>query len=368
MLCRNGKDDDCDGLTDEELGFITCGELIGCPQAIPKCWNGKVLECNPSGLAPDICDGVDNDCDSQTDENIAVLTCGKGVCQKVVPGCAFGAPGVCDPLGGATVEECNFSDDDCDGEIDESSSPITCGEGICEVTVSGCVGGANKLCTPLDLQKPDVCNGLDDDCDGETDENQGTLTCGKGACTRETSLCVLGVLQACDADTGQAPELCNNVDGDCDSETDEDLGTVDCGQGQCKRPIAACANGAPSICDAFLGLKPEICDAFDNDCDGTTDDGLGEFTCIKEGVPVKVPACVGGEPATCDTELPGTDGTDGGDDSADQSDGQDGATGTVIAAPPSSSGCGTTPLSLRYGALAALGLTLALLRMQRRRP
>ncbi len=333
----NGKDDDCDGETDEELGYITCGELIGCPQALPKCIGGAPVQCNPNGLAPEICDGADNDCDGITDENQPVVSCGVGICSKTLPGCIGGVPTHCDPLEGAGSEDCNFVDDDCDGQTDESSPELSCGEGICAVTISGCLNGFPKPCVPNDIGKPDVCNLLDDDCDGETDEGQGSITCGTGECRREVNLCVDGVTQSCDEQTGQAPELCNELDDDCDGETDEELGTVPCGLGECARELAACIEGAPPACDAFAGLTPEICDGKDNDCDGEPDDSLGDLNCPKpEGV-VKIPACIGGVPSTCDTELP-TDGTDA-TDATDGADGADGAVGPRGA--PAGDGCGT---------------------------
>lgn len=124
---------------------------------------------------------------------------------------------------------------------------------------------------------------------------------------------------------------------------------MECGLGACQRGIAACSDGAPTVCDAFQGLKPEVCDAIDNDCDGQTEDGLGAFTCVKENGPVKVPACVGGAPATCYSEVPGADGLDGADAGDGDGGGQDGTAGTVIAVPTGSGGCNEQPRPSRVG-------------------
>ncbi len=65
----------------------------------------------------------------------------------------------------------------------------------------------------------ETCNGLDDDCDGETDEGAGTISCGVGACLRSANSCVDGGTGTC---TPGMPitELCNNVDDDCDGTVD----------------------------------------------------------------------------------------------------------------------------------------------------
>jgi hypothetical protein len=65
----------------------------------------------------------------------------------------------------------------------------------------------------------EVCNGLDDDCSGQADENLGTATCGIGACRRTINNCVGGVPQTCVPGTS-APETCNGIDDDCDGVID----------------------------------------------------------------------------------------------------------------------------------------------------
>jgi hypothetical protein len=69
---------------------------------------------------------------------------------------------------GAT-EVCNAVDDDCDGAIDEDLGPLTCGTGACSRTVQSCVGGVPQTCTP-GTPATETCNGIDDDCDGSTDD------------------------------------------------------------------------------------------------------------------------------------------------------------------------------------------------------
>ena len=76
-----------------------------------------------------------------------------------------------------------------------------------------------------------MCNGKDDDCDGATDEDLGSKTCGLGECTRTVPACVAGTPQTC-APGNPVAETCDLKDNDCDGETDE-LGTTTCGKGEC---------------------------------------------------------------------------------------------------------------------------------------
>ena len=295
----NGKDDDCNGATDDGLGSVTCGAALGCERTVPKCVDGKTLKCDEkSGLAPEICDGVDQDCDAATDEGLGLITCGEGICKHGVPACTEGKKTFCDPFQNAQAESCNFLDDDCNGTPDDNIAPIACGKGICVAQAAGCVNGAPAVCTPLPVSKPEVCNNKDDDCDGDTDEGQAEITCGKGICQQKIPLCMGGVIQQCDPQTGAAPEACNGKDDDCDGDTDEDLGTQPCGQGECARAMANCIGGVENICDPIFGSKPEVCNGKDDDCDGVTDNpvALGTIACPDGS---EVPACAGGKANTC---------------------------------------------------------------------
>ena len=71
------------------------------------------------------------------------------------------------------IEElCNGRDDDGDGEIDEDIPPLVCGSGACEMMAPGCIDGRPGDCTP-GMPSSEVCNNIDDDCDGEVDEELG---------------------------------------------------------------------------------------------------------------------------------------------------------------------------------------------------
>jgi hypothetical protein len=300
----DGKDNDCDGLVDEDLGETTCG-LGECLHTVPKCIEGVPQICDPKeGASPqEECDGKDNDCDGLIDEGLGSTTCGLGQCVHTVANCVEGVAQECDPLEGASPqEECDGKDNDCDGATDEGLGETTCGKGECVHTVANCVEGEAQLCDPLAGATNEVCDGKDYDCDGATDEELGETTCGKGECVHTVANCVEGQLQECDPLEGASPEEeCNGKDDDCDGATDEDLGQLACGLGECFHVIQACADGQPQECDPLEGASPqEECDGKDNDCDGATDEELGETTCGEGECVHTVANCQDGLPVLCD--------------------------------------------------------------------
>ena len=76
--------------------------------------NGACAACTVS----DVCDGLDNNCNAIIDDAVPDITCGVGACRRTVSGCTRGAVPVCTP-GAPGVEVCNTVDDDCDGLVDE---------------------------------------------------------------------------------------------------------------------------------------------------------------------------------------------------------------------------------------------------------
>ena len=193
------------------------------------------------------------------------------------------------------AETCNGLDDNCNGLIDEDFPQLkaTCfsGLGVCQrpgVMVCNAAGDGVACSAVPGQGSPEVCNGLDDDCNGLTDENwpekgKGCLG-GVGGCQRAgTMVCSAdGTGLTCDAAMGQPiEELCNGADDNCDGQTDETWpmkGSVcTVGNGQCARAgIIVCdSSGTGVTCDAKPGTSVvETCDYLDNDCDGLTDNGF----------------------------------------------------------------------------------------------
>ncbi len=259
-----------------------CGVATGqCERGVQRCEWGTWSSCLGE-ISPQLerCDGLDNDCDGLSDEGLAQsLTCGVGQCAQSALSCQEGVEMSCSPLE-PTAEICNGLDDDCDGLSDESlSDTLRCGIGECAVVTPSCAEGIPQRCEPLPINA-ERCDGLDNDCDGQTDEGLGYISCGIGACTQRIDACLEGATGLC---TPLSPsiETCNRIDDDCDGRLDEALGEFSCGVGLCERTVAFCQEG--QLVDSDQACIPgdpqsERCDHEDNDCDGLVDEGVGCLT------------------------------------------------------------------------------------------
>ena len=306
----NGVDDDCDGMIDNGLVPTTCGSGI-CQVTQSSCMGGVPQTCMPGMPGTETCNTLDDDCNGTADD-LGSTTCGVGVCERTVVNCVGGATQTCTP-GAPGTETCNTLDDDCNGTADDLGS-TTCGVGVCERTVVNCMGGVTQTCTP-GPSGTETCNGLDDDCDGTPDDGLGDTTCGMGTCQRTVASCMGGMPQTC---TPGAPgsETCNGLDDDCDGTPDDSLGDTTCGMGTCQRTVASCMAGVPQTC--MPGAPgSEICNGMDDDCDGTPDNGLGSTSCGMGACQRTVANCMGGAPQTCVPGAPGSETCNGLDDDCD---------------------------------------------------
>jgi len=141
-------------------------------------------------------------------------------------------------------------------------------ETFCYEGSSTCPG--TRFCTSIGLSPCDVsviptndpCNGLDDDCDGTTDEDFAsfTTTCGVGACAvLGSTQCIDGKeVDVCTPKQGSSSDGCNGVDDDCDGTIDEDGKGGSCTlqnlYGSCPGTLAC--QGSESVC---VGVEPNAC-------------------------------------------------------------------------------------------------------------
>jgi hypothetical protein len=170
------------------------------------------------------------------------------------------------------VEVCNGIDDNCAGGIDEGdpSGGGSCGSGlagICAPGVNHCVDGA-IACIPnvAPGTQTETCNALDDDCDGNVDNVPATPCTTNhppypvgSPCSAGHAACSAGA-PVCDANVGPSVEMCNGVDDDCDGMVDDGAETMCPGA---MNAVASCSGGACGFtCNAGFG-----------NCNGTPGDG-----------------------------------------------------------------------------------------------
>jgi len=202
------------------------------------------------------------------------------------------------------AEVCDGVDNDCDGQVDGMSRP--CAATACGTGEELCTVGVWGAC---DAPQPsaEVCDGVDNDCDGTTDgmTRPCPTLCGDGVET-----CRAGVYGGCTAPQPGVETCDNSVDEDCDGQTDEDCG--ECANGDtrpCGREEGACVAGTQTCVDHAWGpcvgeVIPavEACNDADDDCDGATDEGLWRSCANACGDGTE--RCAAGQWGGCDAPQP----------------------------------------------------------------
>jgi hypothetical protein len=326
----DAEDNDCDGEPDEDLAWhgvplgAICDGVGQCGKGVVVCSAAFAPTCssNPDGPFPqaktEACNGQDDDCDGLTDEGFAyqdlavgaecdgIGSCGPGLVecgQNGATTCSTNEDGSASQV---TPEQCNGQDDDCDEAIDEAIDPslATCPKlGVCAAGTVGascvdgqwaCEFGMTAPYEPTELS----CDGLDNDCNGVTDEGFGV---GQPCDGTDSDQCAHGV-GACGEDQLSAVcesedpagilETCDGLDNDCNGVTDDGVVSpqeAGClGQGVCAiadQVSVLCGSEGGYLCDYAqvhgYQLSETRCDYLDNNCDGETDEAMAW-----EGVPL----------------------------------------------------------------------------------
>ena len=344
-------DNDCNGFADEGLDQTQYADGDGdgygdANSVIESCFiiNGYVLDstdCNDTESTinpgePEVCNGIDDDCSGAADDGLLFVdyytdadgdgfgegSSGQNLCEQ--PNGTVTNNTDCDDnnnaINPAVAEVCNGIDDDCSGASDDGLTFIdyytdsdndgfgnpnisfnACAQPNGTVTNSSDCDDASPVVNPI---ASEVCNGIDDDCDGSIDSNAIDVIAfypdfdgdnfGAGnpifQCNQPLGFSPTNT----DCDDGEVnafpgnPEVCDGIDNDCNGSTDEGLTTYNWfadfdGDGygdplnvtmSCLQPSGYISDGTDCD-DNDPDSSPdgtEICDNIDNDCNGITDD------------------------------------------------------------------------------------------------
>jgi putative metal-binding protein len=249
------------------------------------CNHEPVTACDAPSAAPATCPGCPPSGWTAGDDALPCGDCDDGL--------AATHPGVADV--------CDHVDNDCNGSVDPGcacygSETRPCGPstdaGECAFGVQACVANAWADCVGAVLPADEVCDGLDNDCDGVVDD--GCDDDDDNSC--DASMTIVGTPPTCTAGGGDCDDLekvihpgmaesCDDQDTDCDGVVDE--GCDDDGDDYCDRglqffgvPTSACPNGGGDCNDADASVHPgatETCDGRDDDCNFVVDDAAWKF-------------------------------------------------------------------------------------------
>lgn len=278
-ICDN-RDNDCDGIVQDDgtapwfpdadgdgVGAIGVA-LDACEP--PEGFVSITGDCNDNNdtVLPDateVCDDVDNNCDGTVDEGLTAT---------------FYADGDGDGYGGSvTVQACEAPDGFTDqgGDCNDSSAlALPGGSEVCDTLDNNCDGAVDEGLTTVFYADSDN-DGFGSQVATESCERPNGFTETAGDCNDNSALAFPGGTEVCDT-------LDNNCDGTVDegltqvfwSDNDSDGFGSDVSTVACELPDGFAEQGGDCDDDAANAYpgNSEVCDGLDNDCDSTTDNDL----------------------------------------------------------------------------------------------
>ena len=275
--------------------LFTLGAAVGLDGACSPTGGGLDASADAPVCNPDSGDPAGCPCDPSKDKQTTCYsgppgTVGKGFCQAGTRSCVNGKFTSCVGEVVPQPEVCNLADDDCDGIIDDlpeiadaavlghCNSPA-CGTEFADAAITcwgpdpGICGAGTKTCAPgpkggtptgcnefVHTPVQEICNGLDDDCNGLVDDglnNEGTCDLPDGATWDP---------DANPLEAGPDGSKSNLVLGECVH------GNLTCEATNCND------HGCADAGDVCKPSQPgfESCNGKDDDCNGVVDEG----TCL----------------------------------------------------------------------------------------
>lgn len=308
--CRDGDictQDTCSttSCVNSEVPAVACYDGPTATQGVGACADGLEY-CRDPGVcagqvlpAAEVCDGIDNDCNTVTDDdpdssltcddgNAATAdSCASGTCQNVLictqSDTDCGTTTTCENCNlqdgwynvGAPYACCSGGGQSCDCQ-DEEYRDYYCNSGTCfaVVTATNVQQTGCATCDDANLCTDDFCNAGTGVCDvtnntfSQTCYTGPTGTEGVGPCVAGTETCAGGVMGAC-TDVTPTTETCDGIDNDCNDLVDDGLADNDCPLGQachagaCFEQCVDSPDCPAQTCfdDSFVCLDDEPCNS-----------------------------------------------------------------------------------------------------------